>query len=67
MPEALTESEVKKGQDPSVTKQWDNDVSLDVKYKDFEAIADKIGVCIMGTFRPGTGVSAFTFCVHISS
>lgn len=56
MPEALTKSEVDRGQDPSVTKQWDDQASLQEKYKDFEAIADKVGVCIMGTFRPGIGV-----------
>lgn len=56
MPEQLKHSEITKEQDPSVTKQYDNNVTLDEKYEDFAAIADKLGVCMFGTFRPGTGV-----------
>ena len=56
MPEQLKESEIKKGQDPSVSKQWDNEVPLDKKFEDFAAIADKLGVCVMGTMRDSIGV-----------
>ena len=56
MPASLTKDEVEKGQDPSVTKQWDDDVSLDKKMEDFGKIADNLGVGIMGTLRDGVGV-----------
>ncbi|QIX02180.1 hypothetical protein AMS68_007697 [Peltaster fructicola] len=55
MVQSLKKSEIKKEQDPSVAKQWDNDVPLEDKYNDFAAIADKIGICMFGSFRPGTG------------
>lgn len=57
MVQLLKKSEVKKEQDPSVTKQWDNDAPLEDRYKDFGEIADKIGICMLGSFRPGIGVS----------
>ena len=44
MPETLTKEEVQKGQDPSVTKQWDNDVDAETKFKDFYKIADGLKV-----------------------
>ena len=58
MPEALKESEVRKEQDPSVAKQWDNETPLEEKFNDFAAIADKLwGSSMLGTVRPGIGVS----------
>lgn len=57
MPESLKQSEIDKGQDPSVTKQWDDDVPLDKKMEDFGKIADGLGFCMMGTARNGIGVS----------
>lgn len=56
MPEALKQSEIDKGQDPTVQKQWDNDTPLDQRYEDFAAIADKLGIGMMGTLREGIGV-----------
>ena len=56
MPEQLKESEVQKGQDPTVAKQWDDETPLDKKFEDVAAIADKLGVCLMGTARNGVGV-----------
>lgn len=44
MPETLTKDEVQKGQDPSVTKQWDNDIDAETKFKDFYKIADGLKV-----------------------
>ncbi|KAK5173203.1 uncharacterized protein LTR77_003325 [Saxophila tyrrhenica] len=55
MPEPLKQSEIDKGQDPSVTKQWDDDVSLDQKMEDFGKIADGLGISMMGTLRNGVG------------
>ncbi|KAK4549028.1 hypothetical protein LTR36_007484 [Oleoguttula mirabilis] len=37
MPETLTKQEVEKGQDPSVTKQYDDSVSLDEKFEDIKS------------------------------
>ena len=59
MPEHLKESEVQKGQDPAVAKQWDDETPLDQKFEDFGAIAEKLSVCMMGTARNGVGV-----CTH---
>ena len=56
MPEPLKQSEIDKGQDPSVTKQWDDNVSLEQKMKDFGAIADHLKIGIMGSLREGVGV-----------
>ncbi|KAI6911132.1 hypothetical protein KC334_g2978 [Hortaea werneckii] len=56
MPEPLTKEEVEKGQDPSVTKQWDNDVSAEKKLEDFYAIVDKQKIGMLGTYRDGVGV-----------
>lgn len=55
MPESLNKQD--DGQDPSVTKQWDDDVSLDQKMKDFGTIADNLKIGIMGTLRKDIGVS----------
>jgi len=55
MPKQLTSEDVNSKTDPSVSKQWDNDVSTEKKFEDFYAIADKLGVCLLGTFREGTG------------
>lgn len=58
MPEQLKESEVQKGQDPTVTKQWDDETPLDKRFEDFGTIADKLGVCLLGTARKDIGVCA---------
>ena len=55
MPESLKPEEVNSKTDPSVAKQWDNDVDLDTKTKDFYGIADKLKICLLGTLREGTG------------
>jgi hypothetical protein len=56
MPGPLAKDEVERGQDPSVTKQWDDDVPLDKKMEDFGKIVDNLGVGLMGTLRDGVGV-----------
>ena len=56
MPEPLEKQEIERGQDPSVTKQWDDDVSLEKKMEDFGAIADKLKIGLMGTLRNDIGV-----------
>lgn len=56
MPEALKQSEVDKHQDPTVAKQFDDESPAAKKFEDFYAIADGLKICLMGTFRSGTGV-----------
>ena len=55
MPEELKASEVNSKTDPTVAKQWDNDVSTDTKFEDFYAIADRLKCGLLGTLRNGTG------------
>ncbi|KAI6795574.1 blue light-inducible protein-like protein Bli-3 [Hortaea werneckii] len=55
MPEPLTREEVEQGKDPSVSKQWDNDVSAEKKFEDFYAIVDKQKIGMLGTYRDGIG------------
>lgn len=56
MPEQLKTSEVEKGQDPTVAKQWDDETSTEKKFEDFADIADGFRVTMMGTLRDGIGV-----------
>jgi len=63
MVETLTKEEVEKGQDPSVNKQWDDDVDFDTKTKDLYDIADRLKICLMGTLREGTGPVARSMAV----
>ncbi|KAK6397561.1 hypothetical protein LTR65_006538 [Meristemomyces frigidus] len=63
MPETLTKQEVEKGQDPSVTKQYDDSVSLDEKFEDMYAIADKLKIGMMGSLRNGIGPVARAMAV----
>ena len=55
LPEQLKQEEVNSKTDPSVAKQWDNDVSTDKKFEDFYGIADKLKIGLLGTLREGTG------------
>jgi len=48
-------SDVSPNQDPSVVKQWDDDVAVDTKFKDFYDIADKLKIALFSTYRPGIG------------
>jgi hypothetical protein len=57
MPEQLKQSEVNSQTDPSVSKQLDTEASLETKTKDLYAIVDGLKIGILGTYRPGVGVS----------
>ena len=63
MPEALKKDEIQRGQDPTVAKQWDNETPFEKKFEDFYAIADKLKIGMMGTFRPGIGPVARSMAV----
>lgn len=67
MPESLTKQEVEKGIDPSVSKQYDDSVSLDQKFEDMYAIADKLKVGMMGSLRNGIGVGCPSVRPHSTS
>lgn len=57
MPEGLKPEEVNSKTDPSVSKQYDTEASLETKTKDLYAIVDGLKIGILGTYRPGVGVS----------
>ena len=57
MPEQLKQSEVTSKTDPSVSKQLDTESSLETKTKDLYEIVDGLKIGILGTYRPGVGVS----------
>ena len=57
MPESLKPEEVNNKNDPSVSKQLDTESSLETKTKDLYAIVDGLKIGILGTYRPGVGVS----------
>ena len=57
MPEQLKQSEVNSKTDPSVSKQLDTESSLETKTKDLYEIVDGLKIGILGTYRPGVGVS----------
>lgn len=57
MPEPLKPEEVNSKTDPSVSKQFDTEASLDTKTKDLYAIIDGLKIGMLGTYRPGVGVS----------
>lgn len=55
MPESLKASEVNKENDPSVTKQYDNETPKDQQWKEFYDLVDDKKISILSTFRKGTG------------
>jgi hypothetical protein len=57
MPETLKKEEVTSKTDPSVVKQLDTESSLETKTKDLYDIVDGLKIGILGTYRPGVGVS----------
>jgi hypothetical protein len=57
MPETLKKEEVTSKTDPSVAKQLDTESSLETKTKDLYDIVDGLKIGILGTYRPGVGVS----------
>ena len=62
MPETLKKEEAL-NTDPSVAKQWDDETPTDKKFEDFYAIADKLGVGLLGTPRDGVGPVARSMAV----
>nr|OQO29923.1 hypothetical protein B0A51_02919 [Rachicladosporium sp. CCFEE 5018] len=55
MPATLTKQEIDSKTDPSVSKQYDTDVSFEESLKDFYSISDGLKIGILGTLRPGVG------------
>jgi len=58
MPESLKKEEVTSKTDPSVSKQLDTESPLETKTKDLYEIVDGLKIGILGTYRPGVGVSS---------
>ncbi|KKY29145.1 putative blue light-inducible protein bli-3 [Phaeomoniella chlamydospora] len=55
MPDPLTTSEVNAGNDPSVSKQYDDETPASKRIEDFYSFADSLKICLMGTTRQGLG------------
>nr|POF20928.1 protein bli-3 [Quercus suber] len=55
MPSDIKQSDIDSKTDPSVARQLDNDASAEEKFKDFYAIADKLKIGLLSTYRQGTG------------
>ncbi|THW05291.1 blue light-inducible protein-like protein Bli-3 [Aureobasidium pullulans] len=41
--------------DPSVARQWDNNVDFETKFQEFYKIVDGLKIGLLGTYRPGIG------------
>ncbi len=55
MPEALKQSEVDSGTDPSVAKQYDTTTPKDEQWKDLYNIIDGKNISMLSTYRNGVG------------
>ena len=55
MPEKLQASEVEKGIDPTVAKQYDTETPIKEQVSDLYGIVDKLKSCLLTTERPGVG------------
>ncbi|KAI3400679.1 hypothetical protein diail_2391 [Diaporthe ilicicola] len=55
MPEPLKASEVHAGNDPSVTKQYDNETPVEQQISEFFGLVDSLKVGLLTTQRPGVG------------
>jgi len=52
----LKQSDIDSKTDPSVARQWDNEVPFETKLEDLYSICDGLKVCMLGTARPNVGV-----------
>lgn len=55
MPEALKQSEVDAGNDPSVTKQYDNETPKPEQWKELYDMIDGKKISMLSTYRKGVG------------
>jgi hypothetical protein len=65
MPESLEKSEVDAKQDPSVSKQYDNEAPKEQQINQFFEMVDGKKIGMLSTYRNGVG--AYTSNVHIQS
>lgn len=59
MPSDVKQSDITEKNDPSVARQWDNNVDFETKFQEFYKIVDGLKIGLLGTYRPGIGVSTF--------
>jgi len=64
MPEQLKQEELHK--DITVAKQYDSETPSEKKFEDMYAIADKLKIAMMGSFRNGIGVGR-SHCLKLVS
>lgn len=57
MPSDVKQSDITEKNDPSVARQWDNNVDFETKFQEFYKIVDGLKIGLLGTYRPGIGVS----------
>nr|POE88037.1 protein bli-3 [Quercus suber] len=55
MPSDIKQSDIDNKTDPSVARQLDNEASQEEKFTDLYAIADKLKIGLLSTYRQGTG------------
>lgn len=57
MPSDLKQQDIDTKTDPSVARQWDDETPIEQQIEDFYKIVDGLKVGLLGTYRPGVGVS----------
>ncbi|CAC9890670.1 unnamed protein product [Aureobasidium pullulans] len=55
MPSDVKQSDITEKNDPSVARQWDNNVDFETKFQEFYKIVDGLKIGLLGTYRPGIG------------
>jgi hypothetical protein len=56
MPSDLKQSDITEKNDPSVMRQW-SEADFSTKFEEFYKIVDGLKIGLLGTYRPGVGVS----------
>lgn len=56
MPSDVKPQDINEKNDPSVMRQWD-EADFSTKFEEFYQIVDNLKIGLLGTYRPGVGVS----------
>lgn len=59
MPSDVKPQDITEKNDPSVMRQWD-EADFSTKFEEFYQIVDNLKIGLLGTYRPGVGVSLST-------
>jgi hypothetical protein len=63
MPSDLKQSDITEKNDPSVMRQW-SEADFSTKFEEFYKIVDGLKIGLLGTYRPGVGVSFSSTPLH---